>query len=171
MASGSSRWTISMRPWRGRPKPRKRAVSGRGSALPGKPGGLSPPADAGDSVQCRSSLPAGVRPRRFGARPGVRGHRSRRGGRPGGLCRRRRAVGRRRPSSRAQRAGSLRRRRRRSSIACDAKPLVTTATRSPRSCTNATEPDVDQDLAVQDDRLRLIFSCCHPALGPPARSR
>ncbi len=27
----------------------------------------------------------------------------------------------------------------------------------------------DQDLAVQDDRLRLIFTCCHPALAPPAR--
>jgi RNA polymerase sigma-70 factor (ECF subfamily) len=30
-------------------------------------------------------------------------------------------------------------------------------------------PDRDQDLAVQDDRLRLIFTCCHPALAPPAR--
>jgi RNA polymerase sigma-70 factor (ECF subfamily) len=29
--------------------------------------------------------------------------------------------------------------------------------------------DSDQDLAVQDDRLRLIFTCCHPALAPPAR--
>src|ERR1700745_3390125 len=28
------------------------------------------------------------------------------------------------------------------------------------------EPDPDQDLAVQDDRLRLIFTCCHPALAP-----
>jgi RNA polymerase sigma-70 factor (ECF subfamily) len=27
----------------------------------------------------------------------------------------------------------------------------------------------DQDLAVQDDRLRLIFTCCHPALSPSAR--
>jgi len=31
------------------------------------------------------------------------------------------------------------------------------------------EPDFDQDLAVQDDRLRLIFTCCHPALAPAAR--
>jgi RNA polymerase sigma-70 factor (ECF subfamily) len=31
------------------------------------------------------------------------------------------------------------------------------------------EPDLDRDLAVQDDRLRLIFTCCHPALAPPAR--
>jgi RNA polymerase sigma-70 factor, ECF subfamily len=30
-------------------------------------------------------------------------------------------------------------------------------------------PESDQDLAVQDDRLRLIFTCCHPALAPPAR--
>jgi RNA polymerase sigma-70 factor (ECF subfamily) len=29
------------------------------------------------------------------------------------------------------------------------------------------EPDLD--LAVQDDRLRLIFTCCHPALAPAAR--
>ncbi|HWD55887.1 MAG TPA: sigma-70 family RNA polymerase sigma factor [Acidimicrobiales bacterium] len=27
----------------------------------------------------------------------------------------------------------------------------------------------DEALAVQDDRLRLIFTCCHPALAPPAR--
>jgi RNA polymerase sigma-70 factor (ECF subfamily) len=31
------------------------------------------------------------------------------------------------------------------------------------------EPELDQDLAVQDDRLRLIFTCCHPALASPAR--
>src|SRR6185312_14877435 len=31
------------------------------------------------------------------------------------------------------------------------------------------EPDFDQHLAVQDDRLRLIFTCCHPALAPAAR--
>ena len=29
-------------------------------------------------------------------------------------------------------------------------------------------PDVD-DAAVEDDRLRLIFTCCHPALPPDAR--
>jgi RNA polymerase sigma-70 factor, ECF subfamily len=27
----------------------------------------------------------------------------------------------------------------------------------------------DEELAVHDDRLRLIFTCCHPALGPAAR--
>jgi len=30
-------------------------------------------------------------------------------------------------------------------------------------------PDVDEDTAIVDDRLRLIFTCCHPALDPPAR--
>jgi RNA polymerase sigma-70 factor, ECF subfamily len=27
----------------------------------------------------------------------------------------------------------------------------------------------EEELAVRDDRLRLIFTCCHPALGNPAR--
>jgi RNA polymerase sigma-70 factor (ECF subfamily) len=30
-------------------------------------------------------------------------------------------------------------------------------------------PDMDVDGAVSDDRLRLIFTCCHPALAPPAQ--
>jgi RNA polymerase sigma-70 factor (ECF subfamily) len=30
-------------------------------------------------------------------------------------------------------------------------------------------PESDDDLAVEDDRLRLIFTCCHPALTPDAR--
>ena len=30
-------------------------------------------------------------------------------------------------------------------------------------------PDVDEDSAIVDDRLRLIFTCCHPALDLPAR--
>jgi RNA polymerase sigma-70 factor (ECF subfamily) len=36
----------------------------------------------------------------------------------------------------------------------------------------ATEPDnaeVGTDESVEDDRLRLIFTCCHPGLGPEAR--
>src|SRR5690242_13790922 len=35
------------------------------------------------------------------------------------------------------------------------------------------DPEVDQDGAdesVEDDRLRLIFTCCHPALAPEART-
>jgi RNA polymerase sigma-70 factor, ECF subfamily len=30
-------------------------------------------------------------------------------------------------------------------------------------------PDVPDDEAIEDDRLRLIFTCCHPALPPAAR--
>jgi RNA polymerase sigma-70 factor (ECF subfamily) len=30
-------------------------------------------------------------------------------------------------------------------------------------------PDEDDDSAIVDDRLRLIFTCCHPALDLPAR--
>jgi RNA polymerase sigma-70 factor (ECF subfamily) len=33
----------------------------------------------------------------------------------------------------------------------------------------AHRPDPDEDSAVADDRLRLIFTCCHPALALPAR--
>jgi RNA polymerase sigma-70 factor (ECF subfamily) len=36
-----------------------------------------------------------------------------------------------------------------------------------RLATPATEPDLDETL--EDDRLRLIFTCCHPALSPDAR--
>jgi RNA polymerase sigma-70 factor, ECF subfamily len=32
-----------------------------------------------------------------------------------------------------------------------------------------TEPQVTSDEDVEDDRLRLIFTCCHPALAPEAR--
>ncbi len=33
----------------------------------------------------------------------------------------------------------------------------------------AGEEDVIQDSSIPDDRLRLIFTCCHPALAPEAR--
>jgi RNA polymerase sigma-70 factor (ECF subfamily) len=31
------------------------------------------------------------------------------------------------------------------------------------------EPSVDEESSIVDDRLRLIFTCCHPALSQPAR--
>jgi RNA polymerase sigma-70 factor, ECF subfamily len=31
------------------------------------------------------------------------------------------------------------------------------------------EPSMDDESAIVDDRLRLIFTCCHPALSQPAR--
>jgi RNA polymerase sigma-70 factor, ECF subfamily len=34
---------------------------------------------------------------------------------------------------------------------------------------DAEEPAVDDDSSIVDDRLRLIFTCCHPALQMPAR--
>ena len=33
----------------------------------------------------------------------------------------------------------------------------------------AARPDIEADPSVEDDRLRLIFTCCHPALPPEAR--
>jgi len=33
----------------------------------------------------------------------------------------------------------------------------------------AEEPEMDEPTAISDDRLRLIFTCCHPALGLEAR--
>ena len=42
-----------------------------------------------------------------------------------------------------------------------------TATRRRRCCTPATEPV--EESPVHDDRLRLIFTCCHPALGRAAQ--
>lgn len=32
-----------------------------------------------------------------------------------------------------------------------------------------TEPDLTDDDPIEDDRLRLIFTCCHPALSPQAQ--
>ena len=46
------------------------------------------------------------------------------------------------------------------------KALVAVADRL--SSTVAPAPDVD-DESVEDDRLRLIFTCCHPALAPDAQ--
>jgi RNA polymerase sigma-70 factor (ECF subfamily) len=33
----------------------------------------------------------------------------------------------------------------------------------------AHDDEIEEELAVPDDRLRLIFTCCHPALAPAAR--
>jgi RNA polymerase sigma-70 factor (ECF subfamily) len=33
----------------------------------------------------------------------------------------------------------------------------------------AEEPEMDEPTSIEDDRLRLIFTCCHPALGLEAR--
>ena len=36
--------------------------------------------------------------------------------------------------------------------------------------TSASDPDELDDEHVEDDRLRLIFTCCHPALSPEAQA-
>jgi len=37
------------------------------------------------------------------------------------------------------------------------------------AATRPDEPDEEDDLAIEDDRLRLIFTCCHPALALDAQ--
>ncbi len=37
------------------------------------------------------------------------------------------------------------------------------------AATRPDEPDEEDDVAIQDDRLRLIFTCCHPALALDAQ--
>jgi RNA polymerase sigma-70 factor (ECF subfamily) len=39
-----------------------------------------------------------------------------------------------------------------------------------RTLPGADGPTLDDEIAVADDRLRLIFTCCHPALPPDARA-
>ena len=51
---------------------------------------------------------------------------------------------------------------RRESITRRTLPLLMVETVS------STQPDLDEDI-FGDDRLRLIFTCCHPTLSPPAR--
>jgi RNA polymerase sigma-70 factor, ECF subfamily len=47
---------------------------------------------------------------------------------------------------------------------------VRTAERVPDPIAGDDEPTDDLDPEVADDRLRLIFTCCHPALPPDART-
>jgi RNA polymerase sigma-70 factor (ECF subfamily) len=44
--------------------------------------------------------------------------------------------------------------------------LAQIAERAPGGARDLVEPDEE---AIEDDRLRLIFTCCHPALSPEAR--
>jgi RNA polymerase sigma-70 factor (ECF subfamily) len=67
-------------------------------------------------------------------------------------------VARRRAVDRLRREVTLRRR----------LPLLVEAVEADDTG-SASEDDVDHVEAVPDDRLRLIFTCCHPALDPAAR--
>ena len=117
----------------------------------------------------RARLPRRVRPRRGRARPRLRRHRVGRRSGPGRLRHRAGALAGERPRRRARPAGSSPPRATAPSIACGAKPRATTATRRRRCCMQADGGRVEEDDAVHDDRLRLIFTCCHPALAPAAR--
>ena len=67
---------------------------------------------------------------------------------------------------RARPAGSSPRRAARRSTGCAARRRARTGTPRPRCCTRATSR---RRGAVRDDRLRLIFTCCHPALAAAAQ--
>ena len=57
------------------------------------------------------------------------------------------------------------------STGCAASRSVTSGTRRPITCTapSAADDAPPQEETVPDDRLRLIFTCCHPALNQPAQ--
>ena len=112
----------------------------------------------------RACVPRRARPRRGGPGPRLRRHRRRRGRRPGGVRRGRAALaGRRAPAE----PGRLDHHDGAPQPAIDR--LRREASRADRHAQAALlhardEPD-DEEGAVRDDRLRLIFTCCHPALA------
>ena len=111
----------------------------------------------------RRRLPRGVRPR--GRRPGPppRRHRRRRGGGAGRVRHRRRSAGRPTACRPARPAGSSPPPATGRSTGCAARRPAPTGTPRPRCCTRDAEPA--EEGPVHDDRLRLIFTCCHPALA------
>ena len=99
--------------------------------------------------------------------PPLRRHRPRRGGGPGGV-RRRRWSGGRPPACRRTRGGWIITTARNRAI----DRLRREAARDDRHAQAALlhQPDEPQEVGpVRDDRLRLIFTCCHPALAPAAQ--
>ena len=116
----------------------------------------------------RAGLPRGVRPRGGRAGPRLRRHRRRRGGGPGRVRRGGAALAGRPGCRRARRAGSSRPRATGRSTACAARRRAPTGTRRPRCC-SARRAEPAEEGPVRDDRLRLIFTCCHPALAPAAQ--
>ena len=76
--------------------------------------------------------------------------------------------GRRRAAAQPRAAGSPPPPATAPSTACAARPPAMTATPKPRCSTSSAEPPEPVG-DVSDDRLRLIFTCCHPALAPSAQ--
>ena len=115
----------------------------------------------------RRRRPRRVRPRRRGAHPSLRRHRPRRGRPRRGARHRARAVAAATASRPTPPGGSPRRRAARRWTTCAANASGTRSTPRP-PCSPTTRPRSPPD-PVTDDRLRLIFTCCHPALAEPAR--
>ena len=143
-------------------------AAGRGAAVPGRGRGLTAACrrspvrtssgsfamSTGERWRCWPACSAtSTSPRRRCRRRSPR--RSRAGLRAG--CRRRRPAGSSRPRATARSTG------------CAARPRAMTATPRRRYCTPATSRAGGEESPVQDDRLRLIFTCCHPALGRAAQ--
>ena len=115
----------------------------------------------------RARLPRGVRPRGGGPGPRLRRHRRRRGGGPGRVRRRPCSAGRRRAAAEPGRLDHHHRPQPGDRPAAPRGVPRRTGTPRPRCCTPRDEPV--EEGAVRDDRLRLIFTCCHPALAPAAQ--
>ena len=124
----------------------------------------------------RRCLSAGIRA--CGGRPDpcARRHRRRRGRRPGCLHPRRPRTGRHQASRQARQAGSSPRPGTGPSTGCAGKPGAGTSSARPRCCRRPAPrrrvtpedrviAELSREGKVDDDRLRLIFTCCHPALA------
>ena len=85
----------------------------------------------------------------------------------------RRAMGARRTAGESAQRGSSARGDIARSIACGATRASSITRRDPRRTDTSAPPaaaaSLDDDSGVDDDRLRLIFTCCHPALSREAQ--
>ena len=117
------------------------------------------PADAASRPPVPARVGAGGRV----ADPRPRGLRSRRGGGPGGLDRGARALAARRRAAQPGRVDHRRPRATARSTACAASARCEEK-RAQLAALEALGGEADEPDGFPDDRLRLIFTCCHPAL-------
>ena len=139
--------------------------SGRGAAVPRRARGLTE-SGAGGPVRHRAGLP--LRVGTSGGDPGplLRRHRSRRGSGPGRLRRRAPALAHQRPATQPRGLDHHHARHR------GIDRVRREATRDDRqvAAVRLHERDQPEEVGpVADDQLRLIFTCCHPALAPGAQ--
>ena len=141
--------------------PRSRCGRSKGKSRTDSP--CRPATSLGD----RACIPRGVRPRRGRPGPRLRRHRRRRRGGPGRLHRRSAAVADPPGRLRARRDGSSPPHAIGRSIGSGGRPPATTG--MPRRHLLHVRDEPPEEVSVGDDRLRLIFTCCHPALAPAAQ--